>query len=344
MEPANTRRAEDYTVGWVVALKCELIAAVKMLDNEHNRLPQQDKFDDNIYRYGDIHGHNVVIVSLPLTRNGNVSAQRTIQYLRRNFSNLQMHFFVGIGGGIPCGLLENGSQEDLRLGDVVISVPETNGVPAVIEYGHGRQYGGEYELSSLLDKPHPRVVQPLMHIMAARVLGTSKYAEHLQRATDTVEFKYPGLDQDILFPPDYKHQALRDRPCYNMCDPSKQMQRKRRTSQIPVIHQGTILSGDTIMKDASRRDELSRKHHNAICIETEAAGIMDDLRPLIIRGIADYADDHKNSSWQYYAAATAAALAREILYEIQPVRRAMFHESNGESKAMVLYGFQQGRK
>ena len=344
MDSANTRRVEDYTVGWVVALVCEFVAAVKMLDNEHNPLPQQDRSDNNVYHYGDIHGHNVVIVSLPLARHGNVSAQRTIQHLRRNFPNLQIHFFVGIGGGIPRGLAENGSQEDLRLGDVVISVPETNGVPAIIDYGHVRQYGDDYELSSQLDKPDPRVVQPLTHIKAARLLGTSKYAEHLRRATDTAEFKYPGLDQDILFPPDYKHQARKDHPCSGMCDPTKQIKRRRRTSQTPVIHQGTILSSDTIMKDASGRDELSRKHHNAICFETEAAGIMDDLHPLIIRGIADYADDHKNSSWQFYAAATAAALAREILYQIQPVRIAMGHESNGESMAMVIYGLQQGRK
>ncbi len=337
MDSVNTRRVEDYTVGWIVALNCELIAAVTMLDHRHDPLPQQDRYDDNVYKYGDINGHNVVIVSLPLAEPGKVSAQRTIQHLRRNFPNIHIHFFVGIGGGIPRGLSARGSQEDLRLGDVVVSLPETPGVPAIVEYDRGRQYGHEYELSSLLDKPDRRAVQSLTHIKLARVLEPSKHHEHLRRATKITGFGDPGLDQDILFPPDYKHQEQKDHPCANKCDRSKKMPRKTRTCRTPVIHQGTILSGDTIMKDASKRDALSEKHHDAICIETEAAGIMDDLHPLIIRGIADYADDHKSALWQGYAAATAAALAREILYEIQPVKTVMCHEGNGEFKAMVLY-------
>jgi nucleoside phosphorylase len=45
----------------------------------------------------------------------------------------------------------------------------------------------------------------------------------------------------------------------------------------------------------------------------EAAGLMDDFPCLVIRGICDYADSHKNKRWQPYAAATAAAYAKELL-------------------------------
>ena len=42
-----------------------------------------------------------------------------------------------------------------------------------------------------------------------------------------------------------------------------------------------------------------------------------DLFPcLVIRGISDYADSHKNKIWQPYAAATAAAYAKELLLVI----------------------------
>ena len=37
-----------------------------------------------------------------------------------------------------------------------------------------------------------------------------------------------------------------------------------------------------------------------------------------IRGICDYADSHKNKKWQPYAAATAAAYAKELL-SVTPV-------------------------
>jgi nucleoside phosphorylase len=48
----------------------------------------------------------------------------------------------------------------------------------------------------------------------------------------------------------------------------------------------------------------------------EAAGLMDDFPCLVIRGICDYADSHKNKRWQPYAAATSAAYAKELLSTI----------------------------
>ena len=44
---------------------------------------------------------------------------------------------------------------------------------------------------------------------------------------------------------------------------------------------------------------------------------MDNFPCLVIRGICDYADSHKNKQWQGYAAATAAAYAKELLSVIQ---------------------------
>lgn len=43
---------------------------------------------------------------------------------------------------------------------------------------------------------------------------------------------------------------------------------------------------------------------------------MDSFPCLVIRGICDYADSHKNKMWQPYAAATAAAYAKELLLVI----------------------------
>lgn len=54
----------------------------------------------------------------------------------------------------------------------------------------------------------------------------------------------------------------------------------------------------------------------------EAAGLMDDFPCIVIRGICDYADTHKNKRWQPYAAVTAAASAKEILSIISPKETA----------------------
>jgi nucleoside phosphorylase len=45
----------------------------------------------------------------------------------------------------------------------------------------------------------------------------------------------------------------------------------------------------------------------------EAAGLMNDFPCIVIRGICDYADSHKNDTWQKYAAIAAAAYAKELL-------------------------------
>jgi hypothetical protein len=42
----------------------------------------------------------------------------------------------------------------------------------------------------------------------------------------------------------------------------------------------------------------------------EAAGLMDHFLCVVIRGICDYSDTHKNDILQGYAAATAAAYAK----------------------------------
>jgi len=51
---------------------------------------------------------------------------------------------------------------------------------------------------------------------------------------------------------------------------------------------------------------------------------------LVIRGICDYADSHKNKRWQPYAAATAAAYAKELL-SIIPAQEVVAASKAGES-------------
>jgi len=45
---------------------------------------------------------------------------------------------------------------------------------------------------------------------------------------------------------------------------------------------------------------------------------MSQFPCLVVRGICDYSDTHKNKEWQGYAAMAAAAYARDILRRIPP--------------------------
>jgi nucleoside phosphorylase len=92
-----------------------------------------------------------------------------------------------------------------------------------------------------------------------------------------------------------------------------EIERPARDNQTPVIHYGIIASGNQVMKDGITRDRISSELGGVLCFEMEAAGLMNSFPCLVIRGICDYADTHKNKSWQPYAAATAAAYTKELL-------------------------------
>ena len=70
-----------------------------------------------------------------------------------------------------------------------------------------------------------------------------------------------------------------------------------------------------IVKDPVVRDELTRDI-KILCVEIKAAGLINNFLCLVIRGICDYADSHKNKRWQPYAAAVASAYMKELLMVI----------------------------
>ena len=93
--------------------------------------------------------------------------------------------------------------------------------------------------------------------------------------------------------------------------------RRTRNHHNPRIHYGNVASGNAVVKNAAERDRLA-KRDNVICFEMEAFGLMDDFPCLVIRGISDYSDSHKNYAWQSYASSVAAAYAKKLLHVIPP--------------------------
>ncbi|KAK1838447.1 vegetative incompatibility protein het-e-1 [Colletotrichum chrysophilum] len=100
------------------------------------------------------------------------------------------------------------------------------------------------------------------------------------------------------------------------CDQAHIVQRHARDDIEPLVHYGIIASGNQVIKHGNTRDRLAREL-GALCFEMEAAGLQD-FPCLVIRGICDYSDSHKNKKWQEYAAATAAAFTKELLSVIRP--------------------------
>ncbi|KAF7156395.1 hypothetical protein CNMCM6106_009662 [Aspergillus hiratsukae] len=311
----KTLSRDEYTVGWISALSLEEAAAVAMLDEIHGNAGQLE-MDNNSYKFGSMAGHNCVIACLPAGVYGHTSATIVADNMRWSFPSVRFWLLVGIGGGAPT------EKADIRLGEVVVSTPTAQiHSPGVIQYDYGKMIrDGVFERKGILDKPPPLLLNAVTSLQAQhRTEGCSRILELIDEMTSKhpdMRARYGPRDlrSDVLFKADYDH-GKRDN-CQN-CDQRFAVARPGRQSYAPVIHYGTIGSANGLMRDRTLRDRLA-KEIGILCFEMEAAGLVDNFECLTIRGICDYADSHKNKEWQEFAAATAAAYAKELLGVIPP--------------------------
>jgi nucleoside phosphorylase len=299
---------EDYTVGWICALPIEMAAAQGMLDERHSTLPSRPR-DNNNYTFGRVGDHNVVIACLPSGVTGTISAARVATQMLFIFTGLRFGLMVGIGGGVPS------EEHDIRLGDVVVSKP-TGTFGGVIQYDFGKTVQeGKFTRSGSLNKPPDVLLTALANLEAKHMMEGHEVAKYLSEMMGkyprmTPQFTCPGIQYDSLYQAEYDHP--RGYTTCSQCDAGKLIDRETRLSEGPVIHYGLIASGDQVMRHGATRDRL-RQELDILCFEMEAAGLMDSFPCVAIRGICDYADSHKNKQWQAYAAASAAAYAKEVL-------------------------------
>jgi nucleoside phosphorylase len=135
------------------------------------------------------------------------------------------------------------------------------------------------------------------------------------------KYKRPDSSSDRLYQTGVIHPPNNEASCAAICgdDPSNLILRPKRTEDEDnlTIHYGLIASANQLMKDALIRDRLAAEK-DILCFEMEAAGLMNHFPCLVIRGICDYSDSHKNKEWQQYAAMAAAAYAKDLLCRIPP--------------------------
>ncbi|KAF3096547.1 hypothetical protein TWF102_006527 [Orbilia oligospora] len=318
---------KNYTIGWICALPLEFAAAIAMLDEQHLPLPQ-DKLDDNAYKFGRIGSYNIIVACLPSGVYGVTSAGNVATQMHRSFPDLEAALMVGIAGGAP-----DPPRCDIRLGDVVVSEP-TAGFGGVLQYDFGKtEKEGRFVQTGVLNKPPKRFLTAIAKLKSDYLLQHSNQsglsggnsqnnnvseiiANALKNGTVPQTFSRPpntANDSDRLFRASYEHPFMNS-SC-DECNPSMIVGRESRPHDQPYIHYGLIASGNQVMKHGITRDRLAREK-NVLCFEMEAAGIMDELPSLVIRGICDYSDSHKNKVWQPYAALSAAAFAKELLLQL----------------------------
>lgn len=315
-------RPEDYTVGWICAISTEYVAAQAFLDEKHEGPEYIPSNDNNDYTLGRVGKHNVVIAVLPHGEYGTSSATSVARDMLHSFPNIRIGLMVGIGGGAPS------RKHDIRLGDIVVSA-SGDGKGGVFQYDFGKTIQGQdFQERGFLNQP-PVVLRTAVNGLMSQYESDGHQLEDaiksiLERKPRLrKKYKRPDPSSDRLYLPRVTHPQNDDLSCAVICDdnPSNLILRPERTEDEdnPAIHYGLIASANQLMKDALVRDRLTAEK-DVLCFEMEAAGLMNHFPCLIIRGICDYSDSHKNKDWQGYAAMAAAAYTKDLLCRIAPNR------------------------
>lgn len=307
-----------YTVGWICAISTEYVAAQAFLDAKHEGPVHVSPNDNNVYTLGEVGKHYVVIAVLPAGEYGISSATSVVSHMLHSFPNVRIGLMVGIGGGAPS------SEHDIRLGDIVVSAPR-DGKGGVFQYDFGKTIQGQsFQPTGFLNQPPMLLLAAVDGLKAQYILDGHKLNEVVNATLERKRrlrknYQRPSKVSDRLYKTGVIHPSDEGN-CAVVCSNDSDLVPRHEQGDDeddPAIYYGLIASANQLMKDASLRDKFA-KENNVLCFEMEAAGLMNLFPCLVIRGICDYSDTHKNKEWQGYAAMMAAAYAKDILYQIPP--------------------------
>ncbi|KAK0717692.1 hypothetical protein B0T26DRAFT_854799, partial [Lasiosphaeria miniovina] len=288
--------------------------------------------DPYTYRTGRIGDISIVLVLL--SDMGKASAASAAASVRSSYPNLELVLLTGICGGMP----RTDANEEILLGDVVLA-------GSVVQYDFAKLYPDGFQTKNTVKDMinPPKTVRNLLSI-----LGTNHRREDFQRRiavilqelrsasrpSQSAKYQFPGAALDKLYQSRYRHKHQVPTDCSQCMDPQNTCElsrtqtcdelscsdtflvtRKREhnpESPAPLVFFGRIGSADIVVKSGEDRDRIA-KEHGLLAFEMEGAGVWDEIPCIIIKGVCDYADSHKNKRWQYYAAATAASTMKALL-------------------------------
>ncbi|RDW72716.1 uncharacterized protein DSM5745_07888 [Aspergillus mulundensis] len=312
----------DYTVAVICPLELDLTAVRYMLDEEHPQLPvPAQSRDRTAYILGRLGPHNLVITTLPTGPAEINTAAAAAVNITRAFPAVELRLLVGIAGGVPS------KQHDIRLGDVVVSAPAgTSG--GVVCYDLGQETTDGFEMKGHL-APVPVPWTSMMPVMQ------STHRKHSNRVAEYISLmlhRHPELSRvyrqppgatDVLFASEYHHVG-EGAPCTG-CNKRHIVSRAHRAPKSQIFY-GIVASGNRVIRNGVVRDSIARDAGGALCIDMQAAVVMKAFECVVIRGIANYCDSHASDEWNAYAAAAAAAVAKEMLTYFGPIEpRVKFH-------------------
>ena len=191
---------------------------------------------------------------------------------------------MGVAAGLPNVSPKNPKKRrDIRLGDVLVCVPDKKEV-GIVHYDQGTDNEGDFVLSDRQAETPAIVRSAFGHIELTEPRAFKKgniFASELEALLSALkddpddEFICPSQETDQL------HEYIFER---SEVFPKLVDRSPRDESERTKIWYGSLGSGNSLMRNHNRRDEL-RDNYELIGLEMEAAGTMNTLPTGMIRGV-----------------------------------------------------------
>ncbi|GAB7336893.1 hypothetical protein MBLNU13_g00812t2 [Cladosporium sp. NU13] len=333
---------DDFAIAIICALPEERDTVEALMTRDYKNEGQQYgkvRNDNNIYTVGELGGKPVVLVA-PRDM-GTTNTRDLARGLHISFPNISYAFVVGIAGGAPFVHDRSGwKASDIQLGDVIVSTQ-------VIEYDFGREHENGFRRRTDVESVLPRAPAEVTNFVNQFRRGRGQAFQRVLRKTnidladcsglETGEEAYhehPGPDKDYVYALGYRHKhqdsgdCAKCRQCTEWYDEVCEEALSASCLELGCephhsnavretkIHFGRYASGNAVMKSGHRRDLLIREE-GAIGFEMEGAGAWEVFGTIVVKGVVDYADSHKNKKWRGYPAARAALCAAAMIEEIE---------------------------
>ncbi|KAF2227631.1 hypothetical protein BDZ85DRAFT_5695 [Elsinoe ampelina] len=332
MPPLKSPDPKAFQLAIICALPLEADAVLRTFDQVYDSA-HAVQGDNNTYTCGLVSGHHAVVVHMPGM--GTVTAASVTAKLSISYPSISLVVVAGVCGGVP---YDKSESRQIFLGDLIIST-------SIVQYDHGRQHPAGFQrhrhVDQVLGRPDTRL-RGLVSKLRASHLRTdmeTAMASNLQLLqNDQHGASWPAVEDDLLFDSAHLHKhhsssqvkvtcatcassvssICQDAPfltCASLhCSEGANQTRSQReatsvstpVSRRPSVHFGAIGSSSVLMRSGADRDVLAAED-GIIAWEMEGAGAWDNVTScIIIKGVCDYADSHKNKRWQPYAATVSA--------------------------------------
>lgn len=206
--------------------------------------------------------------------------------------------------------LAAGVRGSVRLGEVVLAERVVSYEPAALVTGSA---GSRME-------PRPEI-EKLPHMMNQHVLSYHPEPERLTRLFERIEGRFPessaGADSGV--------------------------------ASTFEIHKAAIASGEKLLRDPVKVQEIRALHGKIAAIDMESAGVVaacrrDGVPWLVIRGTSDFGDTQKTDRYHDLAARAAAVVLADFLGHgldlaprpLSPRPRADFSPHYGDERTRIL--------